>query len=227
MDAFQADRRMDWMLCFRPEYVAAERKVLDLLNVRFLLSDSAIPALSGSGLRLRSASDLTLYESPSAWPRAFFADTVARYRGVGQFVNLVRNGDGRPFAAVSTEDPDDASAVARLPAPTNSRLVVPAEHYELKANSTAFSVRSPGPGVVVLTEAYWPGYPHARLDGRPVASFPINHAFLGIRIPDAGLHRIEVSYRPRLFVPLAWLSAGTAAALAAALAVFRLRRRRS
>lgn len=228
MDAFQADRRMDWMLCFRPEYVAAERKVLDFLNVRLFLSDSAIPALSASGLRLRSAADLTLYESPSAWPRAFFVDAVARYRDVGQFVKLVRDGDGRPFAAISREDLDDAPALASLPAQADSRVVVPAEHYELKANSTAFSVRSPGPGVVVLTEAYWPGYPHARLDGRPVASFRINHAFVGIRIPDAGLHRIEVSYRPRLFMPLAWLSAGAGAAFAAAaLVVLRLRRKRS
>ena len=228
MDAFQTDRRMDWMLCFRPEYVAAERKVLDFLNIRFFLSDSAMAALSGSGLRLLRAADLTVYESPSAWPRAFFVDALVRYRDIGQFVKLVRGGDGRPFAAISTDDPDDAPALASLPANADSRVVVAAEHYELKANSTAFSVRSPRPGVVVLTEAYWPGYPHAVLDGHPVESFPVNHAFIGIRIPDAGLHRIEVSYRPRLFIPLAWLSAGAAAAFAAAtLAVFRLRRKRS
>ena len=185
MDAFQTDRRMDWMLCFRPGYVAAERKVLDFLNVRFFLGDSAMPALSASGLRLRSAGDLALYESSSAWPRAFFVDSAARYRDVGQFAKLVRGGDGRPFAAISTDDPDDAplfsgpSALAGAPAPAASRIVVPAERYALNSNSTAFSVRSPGPGVAVLTEAYWPGYPHALLRRPP-----------GCRLPDQPrLHR--------------------------------------
>ena len=48
--------------------------------------------------------DLDVWESPTAWPRAFFTDRVGIYDRADDFVAAIKSGDGRPFAALLRED---------------------------------------------------------------------------------------------------------------------------
>ena len=60
-------------------------------------------------------------------------------------------------------------------------------------------IRSEGekPGLVVLTDAHYPGW-EATLDGEPVRILRANLDFRAVVVP-AGIHEIEMRYRPASF----------------------------
>ncbi|OSM06817.1 DUF6044 family protein [Magnetofaba australis] len=51
-----------------------------------------------------------------------------------------------------------------------------------------------GAGILLAAQAFHPGW-RGRLDGAPVALFPVDHLFTGAAIP-AGRHRLTLTYRP-------------------------------
>ncbi len=195
-------RLWDWRLYVASDGVAAERPFLDFLNVRHYLDLGSDPALLGASLRLVRAGDLDVYESRSVWPRAFFTDRLAVYGSAVQLMDRILHGDGRPFAAIQETELPSYRDFAALSRDLAGRTVAPATGYRLTENTTSFTINAPDPGVAVLTEAWWPGYPHATLDGRKVPVIRINHAFEGILIGTPGLHAVSVSYRPRHFLLL-------------------------
>jgi hypothetical protein len=79
--------------------------------------------------------------------------------------------------------------------------VVAARDYKLTNNTTSFTVTAPGPGVVVLTEAFEDGNFRVFLNGKLADYFRVNHAFKGIRIEQAGEYRVTFSYWPRYLTP--------------------------
>ena len=201
-DAAGLPRIWDWRIDLSPASLAAARPMLDLLNVSRSLDLRSDPAALGATLRLDQLTDLDVYESPSAWPRAFFTDRVETYRQPADFAGLLRRGDGRPFAAIQIGEPG-IERMSALIADSSTRWgqrVPPqaATAYRLTENSTSFTVAAPQAGLAVLTETYWDGYPHAAVDGRPSAVVRINHAFIGVPV-SAGTHRVEIRYRPRYF----------------------------
>lgn len=190
--------------------------MLDLLNVSRYLDLRSDPAALGATLRLDQLTDLDVYESPSAWPRAFFTNRVETYRQPVDFAGLLRRGDGRPFAAIQEGEPGVellAAAIAGDSTGGEQPAPRPATAYHLTENSTAFTVAAPEAGLAVLTETYWEGYPHASVDGRFTAVVRINHAFIGVPVP-AGTHRVEIRYRPRYFDVTLLIAAGSALLLA-------------
>jgi hypothetical protein len=193
-----------------PEGVAAERPFLDFLNVRHYLDLRSDQALLGASLRLVRAGDLDVYESPTVWPRAFFTDRLAVYGSARELADRIDRGDGRPLAAIQDSELPANPGFAALPRDLAGRTVAPASGYRLTENTTSFTIDASGPGVAVLTEAWWPGYPHATLDGRQVPVVRVNHAFEGILIGTPGRHTVRVSYRPRHFL---LLQEGSAAGL--------------
>jgi hypothetical protein len=190
-------RVWDWRLYLTRDAVPVARPFLDFLNVRFYFS-APVEGPLGSGLSLDGHYDLDTYESPTAWPRAFYTNRVAAYENPADLVRLVLKGDGRPFAAVQ-----NGESGGGLPAETSGRIddrvVVPASGYALTERSTSFSIHAPGPGVVVLSEAYLPGYSHAEVDGSAAEVVRLNHAFQGIVVDKAGDYAVKFSYGPRLF----------------------------
>ncbi len=206
-----------WRLYLSRDNLASSRPFLDFLNVRYYLDLRSDQGALGAVLRLVRTGDLDVYESRTAWPRAFFTDRLAAYAAAPQLMGLIQGGDGRPFAAAQAPEIASSPALAALPSNRAGRSVVPATAYELTGNSTAFSVAATGPGLAVLSEVWWPGYPHAELDGQPVRLVRVNHAFQGIPIPSAGLHRVVVRYRPRGFYLMLGISAAALALIAGSL----------
>ncbi len=184
------------------------RRFYDLLNVRYY-SDRPAPGTAAPadvpGLRtLGRYTDLDLYESPTAWPRAFFTDALVPSSGNADLLRTLAGSDGRPFAAVSPTElrtRPDATACAQLlrqPGGDAARAVVPATGYRLTSRTTTFHLHAPGPGVAVLMEGYQlPENAQAFLDGTPVPHLRLNEAFMGVRVPGAGEHEVRVVYGPR------------------------------
>lgn len=185
--------------------LAPQLPMQDLMNARYYLATHAATPRTIPGLRFLSAHDLDVYESPTAWPRAFFTDRLASYGTLPEFARQVATGDRRPFASV-----DRAAATGLVPVPYNrlvDRVVSPAANYRLTANTTTFQVTSPGPGYAILTEGYYPDDFRVTVNGTPADYFRVNHAFKGVRIPGSGTHTVTFSYWPRHLTAALWLAA--------------------
>lgn len=193
------ERLWDWRLYVEPAGAGDVRPFFDALNVRWYFDLQSDQGLLGRALTLRKTADLDVYESPTAWPRAFFTDRLATYGPPEEFVQRIRDGDGRPFAGAHRADIAAQPALARLPRELAGRTVIPATDYRLTENSTSFTVHANGPGVIVLSEVFWPGDFRAELDGRKVPVLRLNHAFKGISVDAAGEHRVTFRYVPRNF----------------------------
>lgn len=186
----------EWEYVIEENTLTKFKPIYDLLNIKYYLGRSsfALPQLT-----IDKQLDLTVYHSDSVWPRAFFTDHLASYQTVGEFVNLVKQGDGRPFAAVQ-----QANQPIQLPSAT--RKILPALDYHLTNNTTSFRVIAPSAGVIVLTEAFLADDFQVTLDGKPVDYFRVNHAFKGIKIDQAGTYTVRFSYWPKHFTLSLWLS---------------------
>lgn len=191
------ERIWDWRLYLEPKNVAAARPYFDALNVRYYLDLRSDQGLMGRTVKLARAADLDVYESPSVWPRAFFTDRVLAYDRVEDFTRQLREGDGRPFAAFQSTDAAAKSAVAALWGEWKQRTVVPATTYRLSTNTTEFDVQATGPGVVLLTEAWWPGDFRAFVNGVKTPIVRLNHAFKGVAIKGAGDFHVVFRYVPK------------------------------
>ena len=180
------------------------KPVLDFLNLRYYLREPKPGQKPLTTLSLIGVDDLEVYESPQAWPRAFFTDQVRHYHDVADLVSMIQHGDGRPFAAMQDNQSDSA------PSAFSERKIVPAGIYRHTTNSTEFTVDAPTAGVIVLAEAFEPENFRVTLNGAPVTDLRINHTFKGVHIDTPGPCHLRFEYRPHLLVTSLWLSAAGA-----------------
>ena len=195
-EALGLEMMWGWRVYLRYETLPAQRRAFDFLNVRYYLARGN--GEFGTMLSPLASLDLEVYRSHSAWPRAFFTDRVAVYPEVKAFGKLVNEGDGRPFAAMQA---DDETRPLSLISNLEGRVTISAKNYRLTSNTTGFEVEATGPGIAVLSESWLSGDFQAKLNGKTVPYLRINHAFKGIKIDSAGLHRIDFEYWPRRFNP--------------------------
>jgi hypothetical protein len=192
---FGMQRVWNWNWRNDPEHAPTLVPIHDLLNARIYIADHAEPARQYQGLNLVAQTDLDIYTSPTAWPRAFFTDHLGTYPTQRDFAQQILMGDRRPFAAVQVSQP----GVPKLSSELANRTVRPATDYRLTSNNTSFVVEATGPGVVVLTETFYLDDFKVTVDGKPTPYFRVNHAFKGVAIESAGRHEITFAYWPQYF----------------------------
>jgi hypothetical protein len=193
VDVLGIPRIWDWRVQVKAEDFASVHRALDMLNVRYIFDSPDAGGRALPGTKVLNAADLTVLESETAWPRAFFTDAVAACDAGGDFRRLVFEGDGRPFAALP------AAWRARLKLPPKDfaqRLVQPAKNYRLTTNSTAFEIDAPTPGVAVLLETNSTNDIVASVDDQPALCLAMNHAFRGVFVSTPGRHVIKFEYWP-------------------------------
>ncbi|MCA9242220.1 MAG: hypothetical protein KDA37_18540, partial [Planctomycetales bacterium] len=84
---------------------------------------------------------------------------------------------------------------------------------EESANYLRAQITTPRPGLVVIAEAYFPGW-RAEHNGHPADIVPANVMFRGVWVDDAGEHVIEMTLQPlRFWIPFAAYSLLIVAAL--------------
>jgi len=181
------------------------RPLYRMLNVRYFLD---MPPRSRPDMAAITPEtlDLNLSRNEGEWPRAFFVGAVQSYDRVEQFLDLLRQADIRPFAAVQSGDTPASATDQGAP-------VVPARDYRLTNNTTSFTIDAPAAGVAVLTEAYVADDFRVTVNGAPSDYFRVNHAFRGVKIPAAGKYVVSYSYWPRHFTLSLVLAAVGALAL--------------
>jgi hypothetical protein len=166
----------------------------------------AFQSLTLGPYRLVHSGDVKVYEHQAALPRAF----------------VVPN-------AISA---DDTSALGRLadPAFDARQLVLLADDWvgdgvtirtAGRATITqyapeAVTIQAQGPGYLVLTDAYYPGWV-ARVNGQPAQIWRANVMFRAVALP-AGAHEVVFTYAPRSVTVGLWISVVAWVGLAATLA---------
>lgn len=211
------ERIWDWRLYTEPAHAAQARPFLDALNVRYYFDlKTADPALT-SAFKLVHAADLDVYESATTWPRAFFTDRLAPYDQPAEVAEKFRSSAGRPLALAQRSDRDVGAALGQLSGDLSTRTVVPATDYRLTENTTSFAIKATGPGVIVLSEAFWPGDFRAEVNGRKLPIVRLNHAFKGVVVDQPGEFRVTFRYLPKGYSRLLVLSGIGALLLAGSL----------
>jgi len=204
--------QMDWVT--QLTNVVAAHPLLNLLNVKYILTPPAVEVQEGLGYRLAHHSDLGVLENTEVWPRAFFCNKIVQLSTTEEFIGYLCAKGNNPFAAFT---PDEISRQPGLAEMQGAGLTVtPATNYLLRPNSTAFDVHASSAGVVCLTETQARDFT-ALVNGKPKPILTANRAFKAIYLDKPGDYHIEFTYRPhqwRLACRLFCVAAAIAAILA-------------
>ena len=188
-------------------------QVQRLMGVRYYLAKA--PQREDQRLVFEDPGGLKLFENPDVFPRTWVvhrllvantrpevSDFILNKPELLRTIAPIRNA-GPPLEQCS--DADQPRIVENRP----GRTVIDAE----------LGCR----GMVILSEAYFPGW-QARVDDRRAEVHEV-YGFLRGVVVEGGRHRIEMSYRPRsVYAGAVMTAAGAALALAAALSGLRKRK---
>jgi len=173
---------------------AARAAILDLFSVSWILSDDPPEWLSGRYPRKGQAGSSAVYRNPHALPRAYRVH-AAQPEPAGlqaALAKLVAPGfDPRRMVLLDAVPAELEQAEAAAAQESGGPVELAADEPE----RIALRTRGARPGVVVITDAWFPGW-EARLDGAEVPLLRANLAFRAVAVPP-GEHEIELRYRPR------------------------------
>jgi hypothetical protein len=207
------------------ERLQSDLPLFDMLNVRYFLGSVETKIEPIPSLNKVASLDLDVFESTRVWPRAFFTDGLVAYEHEEEFTDVLMRSDGAPFAGIPREELDNRMDLARLTGasmPASNWKVIPATDYVITNNTTSFKINAPGPGVIVLTEAYVPEDFQARLNGKPANYFRVNSAFKGLFVSKTGSYVVSYTYWPRYLTLSLWVAcAGIAVFLGWALLILK------
>ena len=180
---------------------AAHPEWLHLWSVRWIVVDRGVPRWpehtdptgpewlqTRLGLTPVRVGDELLLHNPNALPRAYW---VVRARSVPEesIWTILGRADFAPRDEVLIHGDARPAPPAGEPLPTGAVAFVTDEPTEIELHAT-----SDGPGWVVLTDAWFPGW-EATVDGKPARIYRANGVFRAISTP-AGDHTIRFRYRP-------------------------------
>ncbi|RKY19599.1 MAG: hypothetical protein DRQ55_10205 [Planctomycetota bacterium] len=185
--------------------------LLDLLAVHTVVhADPELPGATGwETVFANEHENLGALARPAAGPRAFWSGGARLVPDPAERLALLAARDFDGHATVLVEQPLTASLPERSPTPALPVSV------EGGATALRLEVQAPGPGLVVLTDSWDPGW-SATLDGAPVPVLRAHHALRAVEV-TAGAHLIEFSYAPpgyALALGVAWGCLGLLGVLA-------------
>jgi hypothetical protein len=164
---------------------------LSLLNVRYILSVEPLsPPLS-----LVYDKEVKIYRNPDAFPRAFLVHQVETVKDGSMALERVMNQGPDLKQAAVVEGSLPTAFIESLPQEKNHEDQVQIIKYT--AQKIVIQVETSSPGLLVLSDAYFPGW-RASVNGNRV---PIHRAdyFLRAVAVDGGKDRVVFRYQPLSF----------------------------
>lgn len=169
-------------------------KLLPMLNAKYVVLPRDIALAQGFGADYVEVhrSDLAVLEAKRYLPRAYM---VYEYRQVHNWqdtIDTMLRNEFDPFRMAVGEKPVKHLESARTN-PTN----LPAEVFTTRPTSDRFeiTVRTDRPGVLVVSEQFFPGW-EAWVDDERAEILPVNAALMGIELPP-GDHSVVLRFFPR------------------------------
>ena len=165
--------------------------VYDLLGVQWIISRKPMPGARNAG------DGCYVYHNGDPLPRAFLVHTI-EYGDDQDILQRMATGetDPRSVALVNADDAERInpwkSTKARGTAKPAARDFVAIRGYG--CNRLKVNVHATEPGVLVLTDQYYPGW-KVRVDGKGASIGQVDYDFRGVAVP-AGVHSVEFIYEP-------------------------------
>jgi hypothetical protein len=184
-----AVQQLKYFACFRDPRVATGR-MLDFLNVAFILSDRDLPL---PRVFADPAHGVAVFRNPRVLPRFLVVPEAVTYRDPAEALSRLLSPafDSAQTALVP------ASQAALLPGRGFAPHVPATVTVQASdAHATALRVQSDG-GLLVSSEAYYPGW-RAWIDGQATDILLVNTAFRGVWLP-AGSHEVRFRFVPHSF----------------------------
>jgi hypothetical protein len=174
-------------------------RVLDFLNVAYILSSRRLTEQETAGSRLQLVEEIhhhRIYRNSSVLPRFFLAGETMAARDAAD-----------AFGKLSAVDLARVAVVEGLP-PRKTSFNGKVEVVAYSANRVDLATQTDGPAFLVSSETYHPDWA-AEIDGKAQPIYITNGAFRGFPIP-AGTHRVTMRFQPGLWKPaalaaLAWV----------------------
>jgi hypothetical protein len=136
--------------------------------------------------RLIHSGDVKIYENLDVLPRAFLVNEWIESEDVMSSVDIM---------ASPGFDPEQSAVVIGLDSGMTDNIGPgTVEILEYEPERVSLSVASEMGGLLVLSDAYYPGW-HATIDGQIAEIFQTDGYFRGLLVP-AGSHNVEFRYEP-------------------------------
>ncbi len=176
--------------------------ILDLLNVRYILSARFLPDERGTGaeendnelgMRRVYAGEINLYENMEVLPRAFLVHGALKVDGENDCLGKMAEGEvDYRKTLLLLEDPP----FPLPPEADQGESKVAVLNYGL--NDVTISTESDRDGFLFLSDLFYPGW-KCLVDGEPAGIYRANYIFRGIPL-KAGKHSVKFSYRPTYWI---------------------------
>jgi Bacterial membrane protein YfhO len=189
--------------------------LLDLLGVRYIVmpavsaSDQVEPRLKHDLPTVYADADVKVLENTRAYSRAWVVHSAVQMDAERALAQLAAGAiDPRRTAVLEKPPPP----LGESP-PGSGAAADEASITAYGADSVRLEVDTGAPGVLVLSDAYYPAW-QARLDGRPTEVYVVDGALRGVAVA-AGTHTVEFQYASAALPVGAAITALTLLALAA------------
>lgn len=165
------------------DYTALNSRLLDLLNVRYVLTSRPIPY---QHMHLVYDGEIKIYENERALPRAFFVPQARVIPDRAALLDALK--DLEPTREVLLEEQPPRSVIDRgasLPPPTIAKYT---------GNEVVLNTHAEADAYLVLADSYFPGW-LAQIDGVDTPLYRADGNFRAVLVP-AGEHTVRFKYSP-------------------------------
>jgi len=176
-------------------YTPLDNPLLDLLNVKYLLTESLIP--NPSWQRVYDDETIKVYENQEVLPRAFI---VPEARVVPVATQPLTDSDLRSLVFIEMAPPTENALVPASPQLRQAQI------SRYTANDVFIDVNLSDRGWLVLTDAWFPGWKAfirpfggAEGDEQELPIYRANSAFRTVYLPEAGQWTVRFVYSPMSF----------------------------
>lgn len=165
--------------------------VVNMLNAKYIVANGQLPPEKFSLINTDEAKRLLTYENAGALPRAWF---VGKTSIVQQSEDALQQMNSREF---------NPAAIAILEKPLSETIGMPDSAWsvsmtEYKSREIKLQTKTSAPGLLVLSEIYYPAGWNAYVDGKPTEIFRTNYILRSIVVP-AGAHEVVFKFEPRFY----------------------------
>jgi len=182
--------------------LAGPHRLLDLLNVKYLVATTwnrGASALASRPDRFRlvfSDGSVRVFENRTVLPRAFLVPASGARVISEESAQLARVSDAafEPAAEVVLASAAEVGGSSGA-APAPGRQAAPPRVLERGNRSIRLKVDAPQAGILVLSQAYYPGWV-AVVDGRTTPALRVDFGLAGVALAP-GAHEVLFRYAPR------------------------------